>query len=140
MKLFFLVPNEGTFCGNYRVDEGEECDPGDNTKGDPCCDDKCTFKGTATCRYVGYGQKDCRTDRRNQRTILPPSPPGIHLFTCSIYLFAHLATILPTLSTHPPTNLPTYSTYPSIHLLSKLPISLSLYMCLPTYTPTHPPT
>lgn len=38
-------------CGNSRVEEGEECDPGLlNLDNDPCCTSECKFKKDAQCR------------------------------------------------------------------------------------------
>ncbi|XP_064412459.1 disintegrin and metalloproteinase domain-containing protein 17 isoform X2 [Latimeria chalumnae] len=37
-------------CGNSRVDEGEDCDPGlVNFPDDPCCTQSCKFKANAAC-------------------------------------------------------------------------------------------
>ncbi|XP_070787110.1 disintegrin and metalloproteinase domain-containing protein 17-like, partial [Enoplosus armatus] len=37
-------------CGNSRVEEGEECDPGLlHLNDDPCCSSDCKFKGVAQC-------------------------------------------------------------------------------------------
>lgn len=39
-------------CGNSRVEEGEECDPGLlHLNDDPCCSSGCKFKHGAQCRY-----------------------------------------------------------------------------------------
>jgi len=39
-------------CGNSRVDEGEECDPGLlYQQADPCCSADCKLKDGAKCRY-----------------------------------------------------------------------------------------
>lgn len=39
-------------CGNSRVEEGEECDPGLlHLNDDPCCASDCKFKKRAQCRY-----------------------------------------------------------------------------------------
>lgn len=41
-------------CGNSRVDEGEECDPGLlHQYDDPCCTSDCKLKQNATCRWAG---------------------------------------------------------------------------------------
>lgn len=83
------MPNAGSFCGNYRVDKDEDCDPGDNVKGDPCCDEECKFKGGANCRYVRVidrkvvGQTGKVEDRCSPylSTRLPCHLPT-HLFAC----------------------------------------------------------
>ncbi|XP_028406064.1 ADAM 17-like protease [Dendronephthya gigantea] len=46
--LCFSELNKGAFCGNYRVDKGEMCDPGDD-ENDPCCDKNCKLKSHAKC-------------------------------------------------------------------------------------------
>lgn len=39
-------------CGNSRVEEGEECDPGLlHLNDDPCCTSDCKFKPDVQCRY-----------------------------------------------------------------------------------------
>lgn len=39
-------------CGNSRVEDGEECDPGLlHLNDDPCCSSDCKFKRGAQCRY-----------------------------------------------------------------------------------------
>ena len=44
----------GAFCGNGRIDKGETCDGGWNTKNnlDPCCTDDCQLRMGKQCRYV----------------------------------------------------------------------------------------
>ncbi|KAI0236748.1 Disintegrin and metalloproteinase domain-containing protein 17 [Lamellibrachia satsuma] len=44
----------GKFCGNSVLEEGEQCDGGNNMKTgrDPCCDKDCTLKGAAICSDV----------------------------------------------------------------------------------------
>ena len=41
-------------CGNYAVDEGEDCDAGLDGKLnlDLCCDSSCRFRPPAVCRLV----------------------------------------------------------------------------------------
>jgi hypothetical protein len=43
---------DGAFCGNGRIDEGEECDAGYHTKNDMdlCCNDKCQLRAGMKCR------------------------------------------------------------------------------------------
>ena len=41
-----------TMCGNYQVDENEECDVGPDRE-DMCCTSDCMLKDGATCRLVG---------------------------------------------------------------------------------------
>lgn len=39
-------------CGNSRVEDGEDCDPGLlHLNDDPCCSADCKFKRSAQCRY-----------------------------------------------------------------------------------------
>eukprot|EP00058_Branchiostoma_floridae_P003592 XP_002589080.1 hypothetical protein BRAFLDRAFT_213750 [Branchiostoma floridae] len=49
-SLCFVEPQK-SLCGNYRVEEGEDCDPGHlgNKNTDPCCTGECKFKGNAVC-------------------------------------------------------------------------------------------
>lgn len=43
-------------CGNSRVDEGEECDPGIMyLNSDTCCHSNCTLKAGVQCRWAGPG-------------------------------------------------------------------------------------
>ncbi|XP_046854378.1 ADAM 17-like protease [Xenia sp. Carnegie-2017] len=46
-SLCFDVPSSGSFCGNYRVDSGEECDQGEG-ENDKCCRN-CKLIGDAKC-------------------------------------------------------------------------------------------
>ena len=40
-------------CGNSRVEEGEECDPGLlHINNDRCCTSECKLRGKAKCRWV----------------------------------------------------------------------------------------
>ena len=50
----YVVERSGKFCGNSVLEEGEQCDGGNNMKigRDPCCDKDCTLKGSAICRLV----------------------------------------------------------------------------------------
>lgn len=43
-----------SFCGNHRVDPGEDCDGGFETRlgNDRCCDERCQFRPGAQCRFV----------------------------------------------------------------------------------------
>ena len=43
-----------SFCGNSRIELGEDCDGGIVTRqgNDPCCDSKCRLKAGASCRLV----------------------------------------------------------------------------------------
>ena len=47
-----------SFCGNSRIEAGEECDGGIGTRQgtDPCCDSKCMFKEGAICSDLNH---DC---------------------------------------------------------------------------------
>jgi len=44
-----FIEEKTKYCGNFEVEEGEECDPGFNTQGDECCTSKCVFKTGAQC-------------------------------------------------------------------------------------------
>jgi len=39
----YFSEKKSVYCGNYRVDAGEGCDPGFHvhTDGDPCCNSEC---------------------------------------------------------------------------------------------------
>lgn len=41
-----------SLCGNYELDEGEECDGGRLTVNgdDPCCNESCSLRSEAKCR------------------------------------------------------------------------------------------
>ena len=41
-----------SLCGNYQVDEGEQCDGGRMTLDgrDPCCTEQCQLKDSSECR------------------------------------------------------------------------------------------
>ena len=43
------MPDEGEFCGNFRVEGDEQCDGG--PEGDQCCTRDCEFHPGAICRY-----------------------------------------------------------------------------------------
>lgn len=44
-------------CGNSRVDEGEECDPGMMyLNNDTCCHHNCTLKAGVQCRWAARGR------------------------------------------------------------------------------------
>lgn len=44
-------------CGNSRVDEGEECDPGIMyLNSDTCCHSNCTLKEGVQCRWAPWGR------------------------------------------------------------------------------------
>ena len=48
-----IVEPMGAFCGNALVEEGEECDPGPQSRGidgDVCCNEKCQLKSNFQCR------------------------------------------------------------------------------------------
>ncbi|XP_078664840.1 ADAM 17-like protease isoform X3 [Branchiostoma floridae x Branchiostoma belcheri] len=49
-SLCFVEPQK-SLCGNYRVEEGEDCDAGHlgNKNTDPCCTRECKFRGNAVC-------------------------------------------------------------------------------------------
>ena len=51
--LWFLIDAPQTKCGNFVVEEGEQCDAGLN-RDDRCCDDQCMFRTDveAVCRCV----------------------------------------------------------------------------------------
>ncbi|KAI8497352.1 Disintegrin and metalloproteinase domain-containing protein 17 [Branchiostoma belcheri] len=53
-SLCFVEPQK-SLCGNYRVEEGEDCDAGHlgNKNTDPCCTRECKFRGNAVCRGSG---------------------------------------------------------------------------------------
>ncbi|XP_077990294.1 ADAM 17-like protease [Glandiceps talaboti] len=46
-----FVPSQGSFCGNFQVEDDEECDAGliGLENNDPCCDKYCYFKSGAIC-------------------------------------------------------------------------------------------
>ena len=49
--LCFLVDAQSTKCGNFVVEDDEECDAG-HGRDDPCCDDNCKLRPEANCRWV----------------------------------------------------------------------------------------
>lgn len=54
IHLISLIEVSGTsWCGNYRIDDGEACDAGYEGKknNDPCCDSSCQLKPPAHCRW-----------------------------------------------------------------------------------------
>ncbi|XP_004082314.1 disintegrin and metalloproteinase domain-containing protein 17 isoform X2 [Oryzias latipes] len=56
-------------CGNSRVEEGEQCDPGLlNLNKDPCCTPDCQFKPTAKCSDTNsLCCKNCQFKARGER-------------------------------------------------------------------------
>ncbi|KAL1773228.1 disintegrin and metalloproteinase domain-containing protein 26A-like [Sigmodon hispidus] len=50
-----------TICGNYLIEEGEQCDCGsyESCQIDPCCSEDCVFKSNAQCAF-GLCCKDCK--------------------------------------------------------------------------------
>ena len=51
-----VVEKLGTYCGNYLLEDGEECDGGDSMKlgNDGCCNMDCTLRDGAICRSVVF--------------------------------------------------------------------------------------
>ena len=49
-----FIEESMSFCGNQRVDDGEECDAGFHTRSgnDSCCDERCKLRPNAQCRSV----------------------------------------------------------------------------------------
>ena len=47
----FLPDIQRTKCGNFILEEGEECDAG-LSRNDPCCNDDCELRPGAICRCV----------------------------------------------------------------------------------------
>ena len=148
-SLCFLVSNAGSFCGNYRVDMDEDCDPGDpgdNVKGDPCCDEKCKLKEGANCRYLRVIDRKVvgQTVRQNQRKMLslPRYPPTCQFHVVSIHLPTHLFACGSTCTSGnlPNSYLSITHTYPPTRLPNYLTNHLATYKNPPTYTitiPTH---
>ncbi|XP_024133501.1 disintegrin and metalloproteinase domain-containing protein 17a isoform X2 [Oryzias melastigma] len=56
-------------CGNSRVEEGEQCDPGLlHLNDDPCCTSDCQFKPTAKCSDINSPCcKNCQFKQRGER-------------------------------------------------------------------------
>lgn len=56
LKAVFFTENKPDTCGNYVVDELEECDAGFAVSlgiaSDPCCDSSCRLQPGANCRWV----------------------------------------------------------------------------------------
>ena len=72
-----------TFCGNYVVEDGEECDAGQE---DQCCDASCNLKEGAVCRSVVTHTTFC---------LLFPTALCIFFTLCVyVYLFKVLLRIL----------------------------------------------
>ncbi len=48
-----FLAEKSSYCGNNRVEYGEECDVGPDTRYgiDLCCDQNCKLKPNAKCRY-----------------------------------------------------------------------------------------
>ena len=46
--MLCVEPDKSAYCGNFRVEKGEECDNG-NAK-DKCCADNCKLVTNAKCR------------------------------------------------------------------------------------------
>jgi len=46
---YFLVDAQRTKCGNFVVEDDEDCDAG-HGRDDPCCDDNCKLRLGAVCR------------------------------------------------------------------------------------------
>ena len=44
-----LVDAQNTKCGNFLVEDGEECDAG-HGRNDSCCDENCKLRPGAMCR------------------------------------------------------------------------------------------
>ena len=47
-------PSQTSLCGNYRLEQGEQCDVGivDSNNPDDCCTANCRLKPGKLCRYV----------------------------------------------------------------------------------------
>lgn len=60
---FIEGKGDGAFCGNGRIDKGETCDGGWNTKNDldPCCTNECELRKGKKCSPMNYGccSEDC---------------------------------------------------------------------------------
>ena len=46
--LCWCTESGGSFCGNFRVEEDEQCDAG--IEGDLCCDGSCRLRAVSKCR------------------------------------------------------------------------------------------
>lgn len=61
---------DGAFCGNGRIDKGETCDGGWNTKNDldPCCANDCQLRPGKKCSPMNYGccSEECEPASRSQ--------------------------------------------------------------------------
>ncbi|ELU11170.1 hypothetical protein CAPTEDRAFT_157290 [Capitella teleta] len=52
-KSCFTEKSSG-FCGNFEVEEGEECDVGLGVQSDPCCSDECKLRPGAKCSDLNH--------------------------------------------------------------------------------------
>ena len=71
-----------TVCGDYRIDEGEDCDAGPD--GDTCCTVTCELTANSNCRYVSL----CHwppPPPPSPPPPPPPSPPFLMLLICTIF-------------------------------------------------------
>ena len=53
LYVWLLIDDPQNKCGNFFVEDGEQCDTGLNSN-DTCCDDRCMFNTAmdAVCRFV----------------------------------------------------------------------------------------
>ncbi|KAK2166047.1 hypothetical protein LSH36_43g05043, partial [Paralvinella palmiformis] len=95
----------GSFCGNFRIEQGEECDGGPKGRSgnDPCCDKYCQLKQNAVCRwfrvifwvtvtmsvvrnvsinhYLKYVGLNSRIPVKQNNTALETAPPVLRQYT-----------------------------------------------------------